>query len=143
MGVFSGIEQAKTFKKSPYIAPGQYTLSVRSLAVVNSKAGKSRVFFVAEFDVVASTNPEFQPGALVSWLVDMNNGDTSLSDVKLFASAILDCEEEEVTEAAMDKLTGPEQPATGIRVKANAFNIVTRAGADFTKIRWDSCTAED
>lgn len=138
MGAFSGIENTKTYKNSPYLTPGQYELTVRSLSLVESKKKRGQQFFVAEFDVVTTTNPEFQPGSLVSWLVNMDHGETALSNCKAFAAAVLDCDEEEVNEEAMEKLVGPEQPAQGIRIKANGFNIKTKAGDDFTKIRWDS-----
>lgn len=138
MGAFSGIENTRTYKNAPYLTPGQYELAIRSLSLIDSKKKRGQVFFVAEFDVVSSNNGDFQPGALVSWLVDMDHGETALSNCKAFASAVLDCDEEEVNEAAMEKLVGPDQPASGIRVKANAFNIKTKSGNDFTKIRWDS-----
>lgn len=138
MGAFSGIENTRTYKNAPYLTPGQYELVIRSLSLVDSKKKRGQQFFVAEFDVVSASNGEFQQGALVSWLVDMDHGETALSNCKMFASAVLDCDEEEVNESAMEKLVGPDQPAAGIRVKANAFSIKTKSGNDFTKIRWDS-----
>ena len=142
MGVFSGIEQANTYKNSPYLTAGQYELAIRSLAVVDSQKKRGRKFFAAEFDVVTTTSPDFKEGDLVSWLVDMDHGETALSNIKAFASAVLDCDEDEVNETTMEKLIGPEQPASSVRIKANAFIIKTRAGNDFTKIRWDSVGAE-
>lgn len=138
MGVFGGIEKTTTYKNAPFLEPGQYELAVKSLAVVTSKKAPIRNFFVAEFDVISSTCDKFGAGDLVSWLVDMSHGETSLSNVKIFAASVLDCEEGEIDEATMDKLVGPEQPASGVKIKANAFTIKTRAGADFTKVRWDS-----
>lgn len=139
---FAGIEKASTYKNAPYIMPGQYDLTIRALALVESKKKRGQQFFVAEFDVASTTNPDFKAGDLVSWLVDMDHGETALSNCKAFAAAVLDCDEEQIDEATMLKLVGPEQPAAGIRVKANAFNIKTRAGSDFTKIRWDSIGGE-
>lgn len=135
---FSGIEKVGTYKNSPFITPGQYELTIRSLVLIDSKKKRGQQFFVAEFDVGGCTNGEFEPGALVSWLVDMDHGETSLSNCKAFAAAVLDCEEEQIDEGTMLKLVGPEQPATGVRLKANAFNIKTKSGNDFTKVRWDS-----
>jgi len=109
---------------------------------VDSQKKRGRKFFAAEFDVVTTTSPDFKEGDLVSWLVDMDHGETALSNIKAFASAVLDCDEDEVNETTMEKLIGPEQPASSVRIKANAFIIKTRAGNDFTKIRWDSVGAE-
>lgn len=138
MGVFGGIEKTTTFKNAPFLEPGQYELAVKALQVVTSKKMPARNFFVAEFDVVTSSCDKFMAGDLVSWLVDMSHGETSLSNCKAFAAAVMDCDESEVDEATMEKLVGPEQPATGVKIKANAFTIKTRAGTDFTKVRWDS-----
>ena len=137
MGSFSGIEQTKTFKNAPYLAPGQYELAIASMLLVESSKKKGQEFFVVEFNVVTSNNPNAAPGSLVAWLVDMGHGDTALSNCTAFASAVLDCDEEDVNEEAMNRLVGPDQPATGIHVKANAFTIKTKAGSDFTKVRWD------
>ena len=45
---------------------------------------------------------------------------------------------------AIDALRSQDwsKTATSVRIKANAFIIKTRAGNDFTKIRWDSVGAE-
>lgn len=138
MGAFSGIEKTTTYKNAPFLEPGQYELAVKTLTVVTSKKLPARNFFVAEFDVVSSTCDKFTAGDLVSWLVDMSHGETSLSNCKAFAASVLDCDEGEIDEGTMEKLVGPEQPASGVRVKANAFTIKTRSGSDFTKVRWDS-----
>jgi len=140
---FAGIEKASTYKNAPYITPGQYDLTIRALALVDSKKKRGQQFFVAEFDVAGTSNPDFKVGDLVSWLVDMDHGETALSNCKAFAAAVLDCDEDQIDESTMLKLVGPEQPATGVRIKANAFNIKTKSGNDFTKIRWDSIGGDE
>jgi hypothetical protein len=138
MGAFAGIEKTTTYKNAPFLEPGQYDLAVKSVSLVTSKKLPARNFFVAEFDVVSSTCDKFATGDLVSWLVDMSHGETSLSNIKAFAASVMDCDEAEIDEPTMERLIGPDQPATGARVKANAFTIKTRSGSDFTKVRWDS-----
>jgi len=140
MSAFAGIEKTRVYQNAPYLTPGQYELVIRSMSLVDSKKKRGQQFFVAEFDVMSTTAPEFKSGDLVSWLVDMDHGETSLSNCKAFASAVLDCDEEQIDEATMLKLVGPEQPAAGVKIKANAFTIKTKGGNDFTKIRWDSVT---
>jgi hypothetical protein len=135
---FAGIEKTRIYQNAPYLTPGQYELTIRSMSLVDSKKKRGQQFFVVEFDVISTTAEDFKAGDLVSWLVDMDHGETSLSNCKAFASAVLDCEEEKIDEATMLKLVGPDQPAAGVRIKANAFNIKTKSGADFTKVRWDS-----
>lgn len=138
MSAFSGIEKTRVYQNAPYLAPGQYELSIVALKLVDSTKKRGQQFFVAEFRVVTSSNEDFKSGDLVSWMVDMDHGDTALSNCKAFACAVLDCEEDDVVAATLDKLVSVEQPAADVRVKANAFTIKTKAGNDFTKVRWDS-----
>jgi hypothetical protein len=139
---FAGIENTRVYQNTPFMTPGQYELTIRSMALVDSKKKRGQQFFVVEFDVDSTTAPDFKQGDLVGWLVDMDHGETALSNCKAFASAVLDCEETQIDEATMLKLVGPDQPATGVKIKANAFTIKTKSGNDFTKIRWDSVGGE-
>jgi hypothetical protein len=160
MSVFSGIEKAEVYGGGANIRPGQHSLKVKELLVHRSRQKNGVVYFVAEFEVVASTGdrpttakelPEGQrsplskphiPGESVSWIVDMSQP-SALSNVKGFAIALApDVAEADVTEAMMlalvnsDEEAGEVQPARGIVVHADAFVVLTRKGSDFTKIRF-------
>ena len=82
-------------------------------------------------------------GSVISWLVNMEQP-SALGNVKGFAMALLpDTPEDDLDESAMEQLVGPDQPAAGIRVKADAVNIKTRAGNDFTKVNWSPATVSE
>ena len=147
MVAFSGIGKAQEYKSGRYLDPGTYTLSIASITLVDSKKEKGRKFFVVEAEVLSSNNPDFRVGDLVTWMVDITPKlvegeivvpEISLSNCKAFAKAVLDCTDNDITEETMDKLCGPEQPASGINVVADAFNITTGKGGEFTKIRWSA-----
>ena len=150
MGLFSGIEKAESFKSGRYLDPGKYTLKVAGITLVDSKKERGRKFFVVEAEVVKSNNPEYQAGDNVTWMVDVTPklidggleiAPTAAANCSQFACAVLDCTPREVNEEVMDKLLGPEQPATGVLVSAEAFVIQTKAGNDFTKVQWTAYSA--
>lgn len=145
MGLFAGIENAENYKSGRFIEPGKYTLKVTAITLVDSKKERGRKFFVVEAEVVKTNNAEYREGDSVTWMVDVTPklvdgkqeiNPTAAANCSQFACAVLDCTPKEVSEEVMDKLLGPEQPATGVLVSADAFVIQTKAGNDFTKVQW-------
>lgn len=134
MGMFGGIEKAETSKGGVYLLPGNYLLGLRA-----AKAGRSRNnvdFFVAELEILASDNEERKVGSKVSWM-SMKNNDAFLGNVKAFAAAAFGIPEEKVTEKKIEELISDDQPREGTQIKAQAQNVKTRAGKDFTKVFWE------
>jgi hypothetical protein len=147
MGLFSGIENAESYKSGRFIEPGKYTLKVSAITLVDSKKERGRKFFVVECEVVKTNNAEYREGDNVTWMVDVTPklvdgkqeiSPTAAANCSQFACAVLDCTPREINEEVMDKLMGPEQPAAGVLVNADAFTIQTKAGNDFTKIQWSA-----
>lgn len=136
---FTGIEKAKTYGASQYLTPGNYTLQVSNISVIDSQRTPGRNFFLVEFSVVETDSPDYKAGSTVSWMVDLTREDTAHPNIKGFALALLpDVTDEDITSGAMDALIEKDQPARGLNVKAKAWNIVTRAGNDFTKVTWSA-----
>ena len=135
MGMFDGIEGASSSKGGVYLLPGNYLLAVQA-AKIGSSRNKGD-FFVVEFEIVSSDNPERPVGSRVSWMT-MKNNDAFLGNVKGFAQAALDMAEDDITAEDIEAMIDDEQPLVGVQVKAQATNIVTRAGKDFTKVFWSS-----
>ncbi len=142
MGLFKGIEKEKASGGGNYLTPGNYTLEVSEVKTFSSQQRKGRMYFCAEFAVLSTTSPDFAPGDQVSWLVNMDQP-SSLGNIKGFATALSnDMSEDDVTEEAMEHLISSENPASGTRIKANAYVIKTKAGNDFTKVSWSPCQGE-
>jgi hypothetical protein len=147
MSIFAGITKESATRSGRYIQPGRHILTVREIKLFESSQKKGRWFFCVEADVDEYVpeveSPTYSTGSVVSWLVNMEQP-SALGNVKGFAMALLpDTPEEDLDETAMEQLVGPEQPAAGIRVVADAVNIKTRAGNDFTKVNWSPATVSE
>lgn len=135
MGLFKGIESAKTSKGGVYPLPGVYTLEITSAKTGVSRA--KRHFFVAEFRVLASTNADRPEGSEMSWMVMLDH-DSALGNIKAFLSAATGSAEDEIDEAGVEAVVSAANPLKGCKVRASAVNVKTRAGGDFTKMSWSA-----
>lgn len=134
MGLFTGIKNAKSSGGGIYFMPGTYLLECNACKTGETREGK-KAFFVAEFTILESSNPERPVGTSVSFMVMMDKYlDTALGNIKQCVAALFGVAEEAVDEAGVDAIVGADNPAKGARVKATASNIKTRAGKDFTKV---------
>jgi len=137
MGHFDNIANVTPSQSLPYIEPGQWVLSIDRCVIGTSQRGKGD-FFVAEFTVVSSTHPRFQPGSKVSMVQMFNKGEVALANIKSFAAATLGTDHQKITKAVMDKfVTDDGKLVQGKYVACNAQQTKTRAGNDFTKLMWE------
>ena len=134
---FVGISTASKSTRSRYINPGHYTLAVIQPKLRDSEnpTTRGRVYFIVDFRVVETTSETYQAGDTVSWLVTLGS-EQALGDVKEFAGALIGGDESQVTDESTFALCQPDNPASGLTVKCEAFNVITQAGNDFTKINW-------
>ena len=138
MSIFAGIEQAQNYGGGQYIEPGAWELEVSELKVFESSQHPGRMYFAAECRVVSTTCETSGQGSVVTWLVNMTQS-SSLGNLKGFAVALdPNLSDDDITQDYMDLLVSAEQPAAGIKVRADAANIKTKAGNDFTKVVWSS-----
>ena len=134
---FKGLEQAEVYESGVFMLPGLYLLKVAAIRLVASTKDEGRYFFVVEFVVLQSTNADRPEGMTVTWMVDMSKPKTALSNVQAFLRGISPTASKSMlTPSLIEKLCDEAQPAKGNNIKAEAFIIQTRAGNDFTKIRW-------
>ena len=135
MSLFKGIEEAKVSEGGSFLTEGIYP----ELEIVEFKAGQSRKredFVVVKCKVVQSTGPSAAPvGALVDWMV-MLRWDGALGHVKGFLAAACGIDVSEVDEAGTEAAIGEEQPLRGMKISAEARNVVTKSGGTYTKVRW-------
>lgn len=136
MGRFSQIGSAKSSQGGIYFLPGKYALECR--ANKTGKTREGREFFVAEFTILESTNAERPVGTSVSFMVMMDkNLETALGNIKGYIASLFGIPEAEVDEAGVESLITAENPGQGMKVRAVASNIKTRANKDFTKVIWE------
>lgn len=136
MGLFDKIKEAKSSSGGVYFLPGTYALECRVNKV--GKTREQRPFFVAEFTILESSNAERPVGTSVSLMVMMDkNLETALGNIKGYVAALFDMPELEVDEAGVEALIAAGNPGAGLKVRAIASNIKTKALKDFTKVQFE------
>jgi hypothetical protein len=138
MGVFAGIEEAKSTEGGNYLKPGMYDVEVVRLSV--GKTRKGVPFFAADLRILGTNNPDHRIGEVANWFVGFDK-DAALGNVKAFAVAMLSSEGSvdpaSITEAVMESLVdkGGEAVA-GTRVKVQVTIVETKSGGTFSKHLW-------
>ena len=136
MGIFDGISEATVYGGGRYLTPGKYGLKVKELKTFESTKYPGRNYFAAELEVLETSSEDYIEGDVVTWLVDLSQT-PAMSNILGFALALSpENKQSDITPAVMEELVSPDQPASGIEVKADAFLTQTRAGKDFTKVIW-------
>lgn len=132
MGVFDKIDEAEGFGGGVYFEPGVYVAQL-----VECKSGHDREetfnFFVADFDVLESTNPAIPVGTRVAWFAKLQKDTPALKNVRVFMATAAGVPEVEVTTAAAEMICGPGQPLKGAVLRVRAKTIITKKkGQPFT-----------
>lgn len=136
MGLFGKIKDAKSNGGGIYFLPGTYALECR--ANKTGKTREGREFFVCEFTILESSNPERPVGTSVSMMVMLDKYlETALGNIKGYIAALYDVPEDEVDEAGVEELVSAANPGAGIKVRAVASNTKTKKGGDFTKVQFE------
>ena len=146
--------------------PGNFLVRLEGLKVVESKRNQGTKYAIVECavmtfspgvkqhidDAIAPTPvpaETFAAGDVVAWKVNLSMGSIAMDNLKSFGLAVMravalengqapkDIGEDQISPAVMDTLFAPNgSPAIGLEMKVEAFNIFTRAGNPFTKLRW-------
>ncbi len=138
MGVFSGIETAKSSEGGNYLKPGVYDVEVVRLAVGRTR--KNVDFFAADLRILGSNNPDHRVGDIGNWFVGFDK-EPALGNVKAFAVACLSSEGSidpaSITEPVMNGLVekGGEAVA-GTRLKVQVTLVDTKGGGKYSKHLW-------
>jgi hypothetical protein len=138
MGVFSGIENAKSTEGGNYLKSGIYDVEVVRLSVGTTRKGIP--FFAADLRVLGTNNPDHRVGEVANWFVGFDK-DAALGNVKAFAVACLSSEgavdpasiTEKVMESLVDK--GGEAVA-GTQLKVQVTQVPTKTGGTYSKHMW-------
>jgi hypothetical protein len=149
MGLFSDnrISTVQPSSGGLYLLPGTYLLEIQRCKEDKHRA-HGKAYFVAEFTIIESDNPERKPGTPVSFMVIPDKfPDLALGNIKGFlqtaaASKLLEqgvdkkAGEIVVNDAFANEMTGETNPLAGTKVRCFAFNKPTKAGTPFTHHRW-------
>lgn len=141
MSLFDGMETAVPGIGGVYLSAGLYP-DLEVLAVKSIKNRKGTAGFCVELMVHESSGPAALPkGTKCAWMT-MADKDSFLGSVRGFlhmamselAGAALELKE--IDTATADMAVAEENPLKGIRMSAQATQVKTKAGKDFTKVEW-------
>lgn len=149
MGMFSKIKDAKFSEGGVYIKQGVYRLQIEAVKAILTRQKKQA--FVVEVKVLESNNPERAAGSLCTYMVTMDK-EPALGNVKQFLETIMKPEQldfsklsEEQCDAVCEGVCAEKNPLRGRIVRASCVDIKTKAGRDFTKVKFltDDMSATD
>jgi hypothetical protein len=120
----------------PFIKPGVFELTVESCKLIQSTK-KRATFFVAEFTVDKSTNPEFETGSNVSFMVNLSN-DFVVADAKEFVATCMSAPFDSTTAQVLASVTNPNtNPLKGTRLHCVAIDKPSKTtGKLYTRCTW-------
>ncbi len=135
MGItaYGEISKAKFSEGSIWLLTGVYRLMIQACKHITTRKGVQA--FVVEFEVLESSNPERVPGSMCSWMVTLDK-EPALGNIKQFISTAVPCKPEQVNEEAVLAIVSEANPLKGRIVRCAATNIITKAGRDFTKVKF-------
>jgi hypothetical protein len=149
MGMWDNIEKVDVFQKSAYFAPGVFLASVLCCRARDGHKGEA---FIVEFKIHESSNKENPAETEASWVRKFGNkeqSEMSQRAIIAFVTAALGYEvtEDNVTKVKgsfrklIERITGEENMLAGKMVRIEATAIKTKAGGDFTLLKFSPVAA--
>jgi hypothetical protein len=143
MSLFNGIEKASINQFGQYILPGRHRLKLKRCLTGRTRAPQNKPFFVTEFVVVASTNPEMRVGEERNFMV-MLDVDAALGNLKAFGVAAYTAlnkgpvDEATITATAMEALVEKDGTVAAgtIYDVSGILRNSKKTGKDYTNLNW-------
>lgn len=109
-------------ESSARLLPGNYLLQVDLFKTTTSKKN-GHTYFIAEFDIVESSNPERPVGTHVGWARDLNGNfpEANAGECKSLIAATLNADPKDVDSETSRAAVSPQNPAKGRLVRCEAF----------------------
>lgn len=133
MGMFDGIETARTSEGGVYFKPGSFVAEVKTCKALKDRKGVGT--FVVETLLLESSREDMPKGTLCSWVVKLDK-EPALGNIKGFVAAAFGLSASAVTAAAVEDVVSDKNPLNGMKLRVSAQNIKTKSGTDFTKVAW-------
>lgn len=145
MGALSGLKKATRGYVSNYLQPGSYIVRLDASQLFDSESKGE--MWKNTLTVLAVEEGEHKVGEEVHHFISMTKGDGAKKmfqqKLKAFIAGVLDCEDEDVDEAAAEKVCGDEQVMAGMVFRVQARNQASRKSKDedgnpkvFTNYSW-------
>lgn len=137
MGFFSKIKDANYGNTGNYFEEGIYRVRLLRCFLKDSSASPGTVHFIAECEVLESTNDKIKVGQVRSWSPSFAKQPT-MGNVRQFIAVATDSDLDEVDEDAADAVVSKDNPLAGIELKLRCTQITTKSGNPFTKHIWEA-----
>lgn len=121
----------------PYIKPGVYDLEILTCKLVDSTKSVGECYFITEFKVLKSNNPEFTPDTVVCVMGNMRHSPV-VSDTKQFIAECTQSQFDKVTPEVLANVVHPDKnPLKGTIVNCVAEDKPSqKTGRLYTRHRW-------
>jgi len=130
---FGSIEAAPA--RNDYIPAGfAGELEVLELKVISSIKNNNRPVFVASFKAISV--PSVEPVVCWDWVAKADERPYLINIKALVCALNPGGDPRSFGREVMEALTGPDQPARGVRVRFRSEAIETKRGSSFTKVHW-------
>lgn len=140
-GMFSGMGETDPSVGGIYITEGNYTdIEILAVKTINTRKN-GRAFCIETMVHQSAGEKAIKPGIKCSQMF-MEKQDSFKANVKAFLIAAFSQKigrqstKEEVGEKEAAWATSKDQPLAGLHLKAQAVNIKTQKGNDFTRVDW-------
>jgi hypothetical protein len=142
MGKFAGAIKARQSGGGNWWEPGKYRARIDRVAFI--EGGYNGDSYVIECEVLESNNPKIAVGEKRSQAINMKHASSpgNIGSFVCVGCAIkhgvnLDNPDAcEIDESDIQASYGVDQPFAGLEVEVEAMMTKTRAGGDFTKVRY-------
>lgn len=142
MGLFKGIEDAKMSEGGTYLKPGIYDIQI--LRVKTGQTRKKIDFFVVDFKILGSNNPEHAIGSTANWWLGFDK-DGTLGNIKQWAVAVLSntlpagqtFDAAQITEPVLEGIIANEGAIVkDQKLKVQVTLVDTQNGGKFSRHHW-------
>lgn len=124
-----------------YVLPGVYP-AVEVTAVKSMQSRKNDALIIVEMDILASEVDGRPAGSAMSQVYNLTKHDAAPGNVKAFIAAAYGKNPDEVTEEVFALVISEHQPLAGRLVRVDASLTKTKAGSDFTIVRYSPLPEE-
>ena len=144
MGRFTKVSKAEPTGSGRYFLEGNHDVEIEEIKAFESQNGEGLVV-VVEAKCLGSTNKAMEIGGTYAMVLKLEKHKSAPANLAAFMVELVPlmadgevypedaAEREVILEAVTDEKT---QPARGTHMRVEAWNVKTKAGADFTKLRW-------
>jgi hypothetical protein len=160
MGIYANIGAARVSRSSSFYEPGEYRVKIKSVKDVDSTQRPGKMYFVIETICLESDNPKIRVGGEYSQVIDLQNI-MAAGNIKQFLAAASgvppEADDDQMLqeterfwsahvgrnmsfEQICELVTSNANPLEDVVLHVSATSIKTKAGGDFTKMKWAPLT---